>query len=138
MHTEKHLSRSLFCMTLQTWGPSTLLKKDSSACVFLWIFLKKKVRLNYATTHHDSPRPTMTHHDPPPSTTSQNMSTNTHHHPPPSTTTHRQPKSIYHHPPPAKIYPSPPTTTQNIHHFLEVDGGGWWHSLVWPFKKTYF
>ena len=45
------------------------------------------LRLNYATNNHD---------------------------PPPSTTTHHQQKYIHHHPPPAKIYPLPPTTSQNI------------------------
>ena len=59
-----------------------------------------RVRLNYATTHQDTP----------PSTTIQNISTTTYHHPPPAkicpppcTTTHHQPKYIHHHPPPAKI-----------------------------------
>ena len=59
-----------------------------------------RVRLNYATTHQDTP----------PSTTIQNISTTTYHHlppakicPPPCTTTHHQPKYIHHHPPPAKI-----------------------------------
>ena len=88
-----------------------------------------RVRLNYATTHHDPPRPTTIHHDPPPAkicppppTTTHHQPKYIHHHPPPAkiyppppTITHHQPKYIHHHPPPAKIYPPPSTTT---HHHL--------------------
>ena len=66
------------------------------------------VRLNYATTHHDPPRPTTIHHHPPPSTTTTHHHPKyIHHHPQPLTT-------IHHLPSPAKIYPPPPTTSQNI------------------------
>ena len=76
----------------------------------------KRVRLNYATTHHDPPSPNTIHHDPPPAKY-------VHHHPPPpttsqhmSTTTHHQPKYIHHHQPPAKVYPPLPTISQKMGH----------------------
>ena len=78
-----------------SWGKGKLeLVKGVLVCEIF------RVRLNYATTHQDTP----------PSTTIQNISTTTYHHPPPAkicpppcTTTHHQPKYIHHHPPPAKI-----------------------------------
>ena len=61
--------------------------------------LNMRVRLNYATIHHDPAQPTTTHHHPPPPTTIKNISTTTHC-----------------HPPPAKIYPPLPTTSQKMDH----------------------
>ena len=56
---------------------------QTSECV------SEMVRLNYATTHHDSPPPTTIHH---------------------------QPKYIHHLPPPAKIYPPLSTISQKMDH----------------------
>ena len=61
----------------------------------------KRIRLNYATTHHHQPSPTIIHHHHHPATP-----TTIPHHPSPPTT-------IPHHPPPptTKIYPPTPITT---------------------------
>ena len=92
---------------------------------------KKRVRLNYATTHSHLPPSTATHHQPKyihhhtsPHTNSINISTTVyathqqlkyiHLHPAPPTDSQIVSTTIHYHPPTAKIYPPLHTTTQNI------------------------
>ena len=79
------------------WGCVCKFCFDFRSCETYW------VRLNYATTHHDQPRPTTIHH---------------HHHIIQIifTTTHHHPKYVHHHPPPAKIYLPLPTTFHKMDH----------------------
>ena len=48
--TGKHLRWSLFLIKLQVWGPSTLLKRDSSTGDFLWILHNFLEQLFYRTS----------------------------------------------------------------------------------------
>ena len=95
-----------------------------------WFVNKQWVRLNYATTHHDPPRPTTIHHYPPLAkiylpapTTSHHQPKHIYHHPLPpttcqntSTTTQHQPKYIHHHPP----FPKKWTTTTQKPKYIHI------------------
>ena len=112
-----HLRQYLF-WTIKYF--TSILKQIRSSCktestsgnIFV-LYIEKKVKLNYTTTHYHPPLPTTTHsqskythHHPPPPTTSQNISS--------TTTSQNISTSIHHHSPTAKIYPPPLTAFQNI------------------------
>ena len=95
-----------------------------------WFVNKQWVRLNYATTHHDPPRPTTIHHYPPLAkiylpapTTSHHQPKHIYHYPltpttcqNTSTTTQHQPKYIHHHPP----FPKKWTTTTQKPKYIHI------------------
>ena len=72
------------------------------------------VRVHYARTHHDPPRPTTTHHHPKYVHHHPLPITTIHHHPQPAKICPRPPTIIHHHHRPAKIYPPLPTISQKI------------------------
>ena len=99
--------------------------------------IRKQVRLNYDTIHHNPhdpplskihpPPPTTTHHHPQLPTSSQNMSTTNHHQQAPttsqniSTTTHHHPKLIHHYLPFPKKWTANPQKSKYIHIWPPLD-----------------
>ena len=113
--TKTFLALSLFAIPWNKFEMSTMntISKVSYYRVLLsiyWNGIFSRARLNYATTHHDPPRPTTIHNHPP-------------------TTTHYQPKYVHHHPP-------PPTNIQNISTFNHHQPKNIHHYIPFPKKWT--